>query len=157
MSNKYLLIHGLFTDDFYRKVTKRKGLSGVLVLEGRPRLEGAKETCKKLLQNRLTPTLLCDNMAGFCFYREMVKEVHLAAQEIHKTATVCKIGSLVLAVAAKYHKVPVFMHESSRKIESHCKAREIFHFAGVHVAPLGIKAYTALTEEVPLYYFERGK
>lgn len=120
-------------------------------------MEGAKETCKKLLQNQVTPTLICDNMAGFCFYREMVKEVHLAAQEIRKNSVVCKIGSLALAVGAAYHQVPVYLHEAQRKIRPHCGEKEIFYFAGKRVAPLGIRAYTALTEEVPLRYFKGRK
>jgi methylthioribose-1-phosphate isomerase len=156
MSNKqFILIYGQFGEDFFRSLKARKDIGGILVLEGRPFLEGAKEVCKKILQHRLKPTLLCDNMAGFCFYRGMVKEVHLAFQQIKGKNALCKIGSLGLSVAAKYHGVPVYAHPAAKKLKASCKPKDIFYFAGQRIAPAGIKAYTSLIEEVPLKYLTK--
>jgi len=128
-----------------------------LVMEGRPFLDGAREVCKKLLGLKVKPTLISDNMAGFCFYQGMVKEVHLTYQESKRQDAICKIGSLGLAVCAKYHRVPVYLHPAAKKIKASCRPRDIFYFAGKRIAPLGIKAYTSLIEEVPLKYITQVK
>lgn len=155
MRKKFILIYGQFSDAFYRSLKARKDIAGILVMEGRPFLEGAKEVCKKLSKHRVKPTLICDNMAGFCFYRRMIKEVHLAFQQIKDKNAICKIGSLGLSICAKYHRVPVYLHPAARKIKATCQPRDIFYFAGQRVAPLGIKAYTSLIEGVPIKYITK--
>jgi methylthioribose-1-phosphate isomerase len=153
MSNKkYLLIYGQFKDSFYRMLKEEKEIAGIFVLESRPNLEGAKEVCRKLLKLKITPTLICDNMAGFCFYQDKIKAVHLAQQKLARDYAVCKTGSLGLAICAKYHKIPVYLYPSAVLVKSHCKPEDIYYFAGKKVAPSGIKAYTSLIEQVPLKY-----
>ena len=157
MSNKkFLLIYGLFSDSFYRNLKKKRG-EGILVPEGRPLLEGAKQICKRLLKLGIKPTLISDNMAGFCFYQGMVKEVHLAFQQIKGNNAICKIGSLGLSVCAGYHHVPVYLHPAAKKTRASCQPKDIFYFAGQRIAPLGIRAYTSLIEEVPLKYITEVK
>ncbi len=150
-----VLLHGHFSKLFFDTLKGQK-TSEFFVLEGRPNLEGANITCRELIKNKITPTLITDNMAGFLFYKGLVKEVQLAAYDMdeEEKGTLCPIGGLILGVLAKKHKIPMYVHLNDKKDYLLLgKPKEIFSFNGNRVAPAGIKGYVPLVEWLPKKYF----
>lgn len=149
-----VLIHGIFNDTFFGLLKKCKA-KNIVVLEGRPKLDGAKIICRKLLKNKITPTLISDNMAGFLFYKDLVREIWIGCQSIGKNGAICDIGSLVLGVLGKQHKVPVYLYPSARKSKFVAAPKDILKFNGKMVAPKGTKGYVPLIETLPNKYITR--
>lgn len=134
---------------------KKKGIKSVFVLEARPRLEGAKILSEELLKRKIKPVVIADNMAGFLFFKGLVKEVWVGYQACYKNGATCDIGSLILAVLARRHKVAVNIVPSRRQNCAVGKSEEILYFNGTRVAPKGIKGYVPLVEWVPQVYISR--
>ncbi|MDD3375785.1 MAG: hypothetical protein PHY73_08725, partial [Candidatus Omnitrophica bacterium] len=149
--NSIVLLHGVFKDSFF-EILKKKKIREVFVLEGRPYLDGAKELCPKLLKHKIQPVLIADNMAGFLFYKDLVKEVWISYQEEGKKNVLCKIGGLILSVMAKRHKVPVNVFPSGKQKKYIANPKEIFSFNGKRVAAKGINGFVPLLEDVPRKY-----
>ncbi len=149
-----VLVHGVFTTSFFDLFQNENG-SELFVMEGRPSLESAQRTCRELLRRRIKPTLIADSMAGFLFYRKLVKEVWLAYQAVDKTATLCPIGGLVLGVLGKRHNVPVYVYPASQESRLMGSKKDIFYFKGIKVAPQNIKGYVPLVEWLPKKYITK--
>src|SRR3990167_6147313 len=77
--NSVVLLQGVFKTSVF-DLLKQKKVEEVFVLEGRPGLESARQSCRELLKRKIRPTLVTDNMAGFLFYKNLVKEVWLSCQ-----------------------------------------------------------------------------
>ncbi len=149
-----VLLQGVAKDSFFGLLKKCKA-KNIVVLEGRPRLDGAKILCRKLLKNKITPILISDNMAGFLFYKDLVREIWIAYQSIDKAGATCNIGALILGVLGKQHKVPVYLYPSMRKSKPMAAPNEISKFNGKLIAPKGIKGYVPLIEKLPKKYITR--
>jgi methylthioribose-1-phosphate isomerase len=153
-ANKKIVLQGGFAaEDFDR--LKKKGIKEVFVLEGRPKLDAMQQTCDQLLRRRIKPVIISDNMAGFLFAKNMVKEVWASYQLADEKGAVCRIGSLVLAVLGKRHKVPVYLFKSDQRTKFMGKPEDLFYFRGERVAPSGVRAYVPLVEWVPKRYVSR--
>ena len=149
-----VLLQGIFPSGLFDSLKKRK-LKEVFILEGRPSLKAAKKASQELLKRKMKPTLIADNMAGFLFARDLVKEVNIAYQDADKDGAVCSIGGLILAVLGKRHRVPVYLYESDTKLKLLGRQEEIFKFNGVSVAPKNIRGYVPLVEWVPKKYITK--
>ncbi|MBI3602234.1 MAG: hypothetical protein HY209_05005 [Candidatus Omnitrophica bacterium] len=152
-SHSIVLLHGVLADEAWRKI-KCAQTTPVFVLEGRPSLLAAHVNTKVLLKNRLRPTVIADNMAGFLFYKGLVKEVVLACQYADNTGALCDMGALILAVLAKKHKVSVRLLPGQHKNRFLGDPKEILSFNGKRLAPLGVKGYVPLVEWVPEKYLK---
>ena len=146
-----IIVHGIFEDSFF-KLLKEKNIKEVFVLEGRPCLDGAKILCKKLLKHKIRPVLIADNMAGALFYQNLVKEVWVTYQEAGTKNVLCKIGSLILGVLAKKHKVPFKVFPSAKRKQYVGNPKDIFSFNGKRVAAKGVDGFVPLLEDVPKKY-----
>ena len=146
-----VLLQGIFQPADLDRLKDRKERE-VFVMEGRPSLEAAQFTCSELLKRKIKPTLIADNMAGFLFYKDLVKEVWLSYQTQDKEGALCPIGGLILGVLGKRHKVPVHLYPSGRALNLIGNQKEIFYFKGVKIAPNRIKGYVPLAEWVPQKY-----
>jgi methylthioribose-1-phosphate isomerase len=81
----------------------------VLVDETRPRLQGSRLTAWELQQYGIPFEIICDNAAGFFLEKGQVQKVLFGADRVAKNGDVAnKIGSYMLALAAKDNQVPVF-------------------------------------------------
>src|SRR5271170_5406646 len=100
------LFQGLLSAESLKKVKMIKD-HHAFVCEGRPSLEAGRKTSGILLKKGITPTMISDNMAGFLFFKGLVKEVVIACQYADKKGALCDMGALILAVLAKKHKVPL--------------------------------------------------
>ncbi len=147
-----ILLHGNFEPDFY-KTLKVKENDSVFVMEGRPTLESSRDVCKALLKRKITPTLIADNMAGFLFYKGLVKEVWIAYQLIEKDGVLCEIGALILAVLANKHQVPVRKFLGKHIQHFMGSPRDLVKFMDTPVAVEGVRAYVPLVDWVAEKYF----
>ena len=151
MKNDIVLLHGIFKSPFFDELKKCVS-KDVFVLEGRPSLEASRTACRELLKRNIKPTIIADNMAGFLFKKNLVKEVWLSYQLKDDNGAVCTIGALILGVLAKKHGVPVYLYSAAKKTKLLGKQAEIFSFNGVKVAPSKISGYVPLVEWLPQKY-----
>lgn len=94
---------------FYRVKEMGKELK-VISLETRPLWQGARLTCWELLQHQVDTTLICDNMAASVLAKGKVDLILAGADRIAANGdTANKIGTYMLAVLAKYHRVPFYI------------------------------------------------
>lgn len=149
-----VLVCGLPRASLLTRFKERKA-EEIVVLEGRPDLSSSRRLCRKLLKMRITPTVMSDNMAGFLFYKKMVREVWLAYQDVDSEGMICSIGALVLAVLGKRHRVPVFGYPAGESRACMAAPRDIRSFQGTRVAPRGTVAYGPLLEWVPKKYVRK--
>ena len=127
---------------------KAKKVKEVVVLEGRPSLEAARANCRALMKRKIKPVLIADNMAGFLFFKNRVKEVWLAYYRVDKKGALCDIGASILGVLAKQHQLPINLFPAAKKPKSVGKEKDLFSFNGERVAPSNIKGYVPLTERL---------
>lgn len=146
-----ILLHGVFEPALFDVLTSEQS-GEIFVMEGRPSLESAEMTCRELARRKIKPTLIADNMAGFLFYRNLVKEVWLAYQSVDQDGAMCSIGSLIVGVLAKRHNVPVHVYPASKESRMMGVKKDIFYFKGIKVAPANIKGYVPLVEWLPKKY-----
>jgi methylthioribose-1-phosphate isomerase len=81
----------------------------VLVDETRPRLQGARLTAWELQQYGIPFEIITDNMAGYFLHTGQAQLVLFGADRITANGDVAnKIGTYMLALAAKDNSVPVY-------------------------------------------------
>ena len=148
------IIRGFPADGFLEVLASRKP-KAVFVLEGRPKLEGAKAFCRKLLRKKIMPTVISDNMAGFLFYKNLVKEVWVTYQDLNHKDAFADVGGLILSVLGKKHGVPVYLFPSGKKTKSIGRAEDILRFNGKRIAAKGVKGYVPLVERLPKKYITK--
>ena len=137
-----VLVQGNPKEGFCKTLRKRD-IKEVFILEGRPKTDSSR--FKNFLKHKITPTLISDNMAGFLFYKNLVKEIWIAYFEADAERALCNMGSTILGVLGKRHMVPVNLFPSNgTKMKSANK--DILYFQGKRIAPKGIKGYVPLTE-----------
>jgi len=146
-----VLLHGVFEDSFFNLLKEQK-IKKVYVLEGRPYLDGAKALCSKLIKNKIQPILIADNMAGFLFYKNLVKEVWISYQEAGEQNILAKVGGLILSVLAKKHQVVVKAFPSAKRKKYIGNPKDILSFEGKRVAAKGVYGFVPLLEDVPKTY-----
>ena len=81
----------------------------VLVDETRPRLQGARLTAWELSQYSIPYDIIADNAAGYFLRSGQVKKVFYGSDRVAANGDVAnKIGSYMLALAARHNDVPVY-------------------------------------------------
>lgn len=137
---------------------KGKGVS-FLVPEGRPGLWGAKELAPQLVAKGWPVRIITDNMMAYCFSKGMVQKAYIFSQRDTTEGAWCPTGSLVLAIAAQAHGVPVKVSPADKVLpeSSAIDSEALFFLAGKRIAPEGIKSYVPLVELVPWKYITGDK
>ncbi len=146
-----VLLHGVFEDAVLKSFKK----ADYYVLEGRPDLLSSKSTIKGLSKKKITPTVITDNMAGFLFYKGLVKEVRVAYQYVDETGVLCDIGGLILGVLGKAHKIPVNLFQGKMRRHFLAPQEDILKFNGKMVADKGTRAYGPLVEWLAKKYITK--
>jgi methylthioribose-1-phosphate isomerase len=147
------LFQGLLSADSLKKVKLSKD-EHAFVCEGRPSLEAGRKNSAALLKNKISPTLISDNMAGFLFFKGLVKEVSIACQYADNKGALCDTGALILAVLAKKHKVPVKLLIAEHRHRFIGDPKAILSFEGQRMAPKDTHGYVPLVEWVPAKYLK---
>jgi methylthioribose-1-phosphate isomerase len=135
----------------------------VLVDETRPRLQGARLTAWELEQYHIPYEIISDNMSGYFMRAGKVQKVFFGADRITANGDVAnKIGTYMLALAAKDNNIPVYSvaptstvdlslaHGGSIPIEER-NADEVLgiQFMGERVAPQNAKARNPAFDVTP--------
>ena len=143
----------------------------VIATETRPRLQGAKLTTYELFHDGIPVTLIVDGAAGYVMKTGMVQRVIVGADRITTKYVANKVGTYLIALAAKANHVPFYVaapsstfdlrNESSDvKIEER-DAKEITHIAGKRIVPRGVPVYNPAFDLTPIelvqgFITERG-
>ena len=144
-----ILLHGNFEDKVLQGF--KKG-SPYFVLEGRPDLVSSRSIVKVFAKKKIVPTVIADNMAGFLFHNDLVKEVRISYPYQDATGALCDIGGLILGVLAKIHKVPVLIYQGKLRRRFLAPQEDLLTFNGKKVAAPGTRAYGPLVEWLPHHY-----
>ena len=149
-----ILLQGVFAADIFDQF-KQKESQDVFVLEGRPDLRSAATSCRELLKRKISPTLISDNMAGFLFFKNLVKETWIAYQTSTSEGALCHIGALIVGVLGKKHNVPVYLFPAKGPTKLLGSEKDLLSFKNKKTAPKGIRGYVPLTEWLPNKYITK--
>jgi methylthioribose-1-phosphate isomerase len=137
----------------------------VIATETRPRLQGAKLTTYELLHDGIPVTLIVDGAAGYVMKRGMVQKVIVGADRITTKYVANKVGTYLIALAAKANNVPFYVaapsstfdlrNESGEVNIEERDAKEVTHVAGKRIAPRGVPVYNPAFDLTPVE-FVRG-
>lgn len=122
--------------------------------ETRPLLQGARLTAWELNQAGVDVTLICDNMASVVMKNGWIDAVVVGCDRVASNGdTANKIGTATVAVLAKKHGIPVYVHAPLSTIDMNTSTGEDIHIElrnGEEIysawyekpmAPIGIKTY----------------
>ncbi len=134
----------------------------VMCTETRPYLQGARLTAWSVSQLGLDTTLITDNMAAHFMSRGMIDKVFTAADRIAMDGTVAnKIGTLQLAICAKYYDIPMYIlgydgpdRRTKKATEIPIEERnpqEVLEFQGTPISGPDVKACYPAFDLTPLH------
>ena len=132
----------------------------VIATETRPLLQGARLTAFELARDKIPVKLICDSAAAETMALGRVNKIVVGADRILKTGHVAnKIGTLPIALAAKFYKVPFYVAapvstidlktEPSQIVIEERSPREVLFVAGKRLAPLGVDASNLAFDVTP--------
>jgi methylthioribose-1-phosphate isomerase len=125
----------------------------VYACETRPLLQGARLTTWELLKEKIDTTLICDNMAATLMKQGKVDIIFTGADRVASNGdSANKIGTYMLAVLAKHHKIPFYIvapkSTFDMKIKSgkeipieERKPEEVTNIGGYITAPKNVKVF----------------
>jgi len=129
--------------------------------ETRPLLQGARLTCWELQQAGLDVTLICDSMAAHMMSQGLVDLIIVGTDRVAANGDIAnKIGTMGLAILAKYFSVPFYVAcpystisfptpEGKDIVIEERGEDEITHFGLCRTAPEGIKVRNPAFDVTP--------
>ncbi|SUD48602.1 Methylthioribose-1-phosphate isomerase [Nocardia otitidiscaviarum] len=144
-----------------RVLHERGALAEVIVDETRPLLQGARLTAWELAEAGIPHRLTIDSAAAWAIATEGIDAVIVGADRITADGAVAnKIGTYMLALAARHHGIPfiVVAPESTRDIATASgrdivveqrAAAEVTGFGGVPTAPEGTRTFNPAFDVTP--------
>src|SRR2546425_5116170 len=123
----------------------------VIATETRPLMQGSRLTAFELARDRIPDKLICDSAAAETMALGRVNKIVVGADRILKTGHVTnKIGTLPIALAAKFYHLPFYAAapistidlrtEPSQIIIEERSPREVLYVGGKRIAPVGVQA-----------------
>ncbi len=119
----------------------------VYVDETRPYLQGSRLTAWEMTEENIPATLITDNMAGFFMSKDVINAVVVGADRIAANGDVAnKIGTYMVAVLAKRHRIPFYVAAPLSTIDltkanggeipiEERNQREVSHVKDIQLAP----------------------
>ncbi|MGN1362568.1 MAG: S-methyl-5-thioribose-1-phosphate isomerase [Methanobrevibacter sp.] len=131
----------------------------VICDETRPRGQGASLSVWEMQQENIPVKLICDVASGYLMSQGMIDKVVIGADRIAKGGVVNKIGSFMVALAAKRFNIPFYVaapystfdNEISiydTKIEER-SADEVTHYGKCRICPKGTEVINPAFDIVP--------
>jgi len=132
--------------------------------ETRPFLQGARLTAWELKKSNIPVTVITDNSAGYFMQQGKVDAVIVGADRIAANGDVAnKIGTYMVAVLAKTHKIPFYVAAPLSTIDASINRgkeipieqrdeKEVTHFEGMRTAPQGVAAGNPAFDVTPHRY-----
>lgn len=131
----------------------------VIATESRPRLQGARITAYEALSDRIPITLLVDSAVGIAMSQGRVNKVIVGADRITRTAVINKVGTFMIALAAKHHGIPFYSAApmSTFDLDSgpaditieERDSREVTEILGKRITPRGINVFNPAFDVTP--------
>ena len=132
----------------------------VIATETRPLLQGSRLTAFELSRDGIPVRVICDSAAAQLMAQGVVDKVVVGADRILGTGHVTnKIGTLPIALAAKFYHIPFYAAapistidlrtEPSQIIIEERSPREVLYVGGKRLAPLGVQASNPAFDVTP--------
>lgn len=133
----------------------------VYACETRPLLQGARLTAWELTREGIDTTLICDNMAASVMKQGKINMIFAGADRIASNGDAAnKIGTYMLAVLARHHKVPFYIVAPRSTFDLKIKTgsqipieernpEEVTNIAGYQTAPQKVKVYNPAFDVTP--------
>src|SRR5881397_697779 len=134
--------------------------AGALATATRPLLQGSRLTAFELSRDRIPVRVICDNAAAQLMAQGVVDKVIVGADRILGTGHVTnKIGTLPIALAAKFHGVPFYVAapvstldlvtDPSRVVIEERDQREVLLIGGRRFSPRNVGALNPAFDLTP--------
>ncbi len=105
-----------------RSAFKKDKTIKVFADETRPRQQGARLTTYELIRDGIDTTLITDGMSAYFMKKGMIDVVVVGADRIALNGdSANKIGTYMVALAAKYHNIPFYIAAPKSTIDSKIK------------------------------------
>ncbi len=132
----------------------------VIATETRPLLQGARLTAFELAHDKIPVRIIVDGAAAQIMSRGVVDKVLVGADRILRTGHVTnKIGTLPIALAAKFYGVPFFAvapistldmkTDASNVVIEERDEREVLNFNGRRIGPRSVEALNPAFDLTP--------
>lgn len=132
----------------------------LIATETRPRQQGARITVYEALSDKIPTTLIVDSAVGITMSKGMVDKVIVGADRITRTAVANKVGTFMIALAAKYYGIPFYVaaptttldlaEESTTISIEERDPREVTEIRGTRITPRGVKVFNPAFDATPL-------
>jgi len=132
----------------------------IIATESRPRLQGTKITVYEALSENIPTILIVDSAVGIVMSNGMVDKVIVGADRITRTAVINKIGTFVIALAARHHGIPFYSAAPMTTFDLTAQStnvsieerdpREVTEIRGRRIAPKGVKVFNPAFDVTPL-------
>ncbi len=133
----------------------------VIADETRPRLQGATLTAFELHYDKIPVKVISDNSSGLLMRLGKIQKIIVGADRIVRDAVFNKIGTFMVALAAKYHKIPMYvaapsstlsLGESGKDVTIEQRdGAEVTNVLGkVKIVPDGVDAINYAFDETPI-------
>ncbi len=132
----------------------------IIATETRPLLQGSRLTAFELAEEKIPVKLICDSAAAQVMARGGVDKVVVGADRILRTGHVTnKIGTLPIALAARFYSVPFYVAapvstvdletDPSRVVIEERDPKEVLYIGGKRFAPAGVNALNPAFDMTP--------
>jgi methylthioribose-1-phosphate isomerase len=143
-----------------RAAVKQGKRINVIATETRPLLQGSRLTAFELAHDKIPVKLIVDSAAAQMMSRGLVDKIVVGADRILKTGHVTnKIGTLPIALSAKFYGVPFYVAapvstidmatDPSMVVIEERNQREVLYVAGRRVAPRNVEALNPAFDVTP--------
>src|SRR3989475_2128355 len=143
-----------------RAAVKQGKRISVIATETRPLLQGSRLTAFELAYDKIPVRIIVDSAAAQMMSRGVVDKILVGADRILKTGHVTnKIGTLPIALSAKFYGVPFYVAapvstidmatDPSMVVIEERNQREVLYVAGRRVAPRNVEALNPAFDVTP--------
>jgi methylthioribose-1-phosphate isomerase len=131
----------------------------VICDETRPRGQGARLSVWEMQQEKIPVKLICDVASGYLMSQGMVDKVVIGADRVAKGGIVNKIGSFMVALAAKRFNIPFYVAAPYSTFDMEIDINdtvieerdpdEVTHYGGCRICPKGTEVINPAFDIVP--------
>jgi methylthioribose-1-phosphate isomerase len=132
----------------------------LIATETRPRQQGAKITVYEAMSDKIPTTLIVDSAVGIAMSKGMINKVIVGADRITRTAVANKVGTLMIALAAKHYGIPFYVAAPTTTLDLTADSatisieerdpREVTEIRGKRITPEGVKVFNPAFDATPL-------
>jgi methylthioribose-1-phosphate isomerase len=112
------------------------------------------------MSDKIPTTLIVDSAVGITMSKGMINKVIVGADRITRTAVANKVGTLMIALAAKYYGIPFYVAAPTTTLDLTADSatisieerdpREVTEIRGKRITPEGVKVFNPAFDATPL-------